>query len=179
MNKKIIEASVSELLKEELDEELERRDGEWSAFTQSVFRLMDDEVTQESRMELEELAIAQLKTEVDAELSEMAPNFEEMFRENIEQKIWQSAKEEVTLWTQLRDFFQSIARSEFGYGFGWATAVAAVVMVAVMATPNTPTLDGSEPMAGHVSVESLSFEGTVTLMPDDGVTVIWLDDTPS
>ena len=34
-------------------------------------------------------------------------------------------------------------------------------------------------LSGHVAVQRISFEGDVTVLPDDGVTVIWLDGATS
>src|SRR5262252_878056 len=88
------EATVAELLTEATDHELVRRDGEWDAFTYSVFRKLDEEVVATQRADLEAQAIDLFKHELDVELSEMAPQFEEAFRDSVEKRIFQSAIEQ-------------------------------------------------------------------------------------
>lgn len=172
----IYEATVAELLSESTDQELSRREGEWDAFTASVFRKLDEEALATQRADLEAQAISMFKQEIDVELSEMSPHFEEAFRESIEKRIFQSAIEQS--WTaRVKAWFEN-ARPQLA--FGWAGAAAAVVLLVVGIGSMQSTTPLEEKLAsGQVSVQRISFEGDVTVLPDDGVTVIWLDSAAS
>ena len=65
------------------------------------------------------------------------------------------------------------ARPQFGLGWASAAAAAILMVVAVGSIQDTGQLE--ERPSGYVSVERISFEGDVTVLPDDGVTIIWLD----
>lgn len=172
----ILEVTAGELLREQTAEELDRRDGEWDAFTAGVFRSLDQEETATARCELEDQAVALLKQEVDAELFQMAPRFEEAFKESVEKRIFQSAIEP-TIKGRLKRWLDKM-RPEHGFGFGWAAAAAAavalVVMVGPLDTERAPKI-GPQLARGQVSVERISFDGDVTVLPEEGVTIIWLD----
>jgi hypothetical protein len=173
----IYEATVAELLTEATEHELARRDGDWDAFTASVFRKMDAEEVATQRADLEAQAVSLFKQEIDVELSEMSPKFEEAFRESIEKRIFQSAIEAPSWSVRAKAWFQSLARPQLAVG--WAGAAAAVVLLVagVGSMQSTGKLD--ELATGNVSVQQISFEGDVTVLPDDGVTVIWLDSAAS
>ena len=169
----IYEATVAELLTETTEREIERRDGEWDAFTSSVFRRIDEEAIAVQRADLEAQAIDLFKQEIDLELSEMAPRFEEAFKESIEKKIFQSAIEQS--WTQrVKAWFEGVRPQNMG--LGWAGAAAAVLLMVVAVNTMQESSELTETLSsGHVAVQRISFEGDVTVLPDDGVTVIWLD----
>ena len=170
------EATVAELLTETTQDELARRDGEWNAFTASVFRKLDEEAVATQRADLEAQAITLFKQELDVELSEMAPKFEEAFRESIEKRIFQSAIEQSWV-ARVKAWFEQ-ARPQLA--FGWAGAAAAVVLLVVgIGSMQSPTSLEEKLATGQVSVKQISFEGDVTVLPDDGVTVIWLDSVAS
>jgi hypothetical protein len=167
-----LEVTVAELLAEETADELAARDAEWGSFASSVLRRIEVERIEVEGSELAEQAIAALKQEVDAELSDVAPRFEEAFRESVERKIFRAAIEP-TFAERMRAW---IADLRPGYRLGWAAAAAAVGALVLSVAPfdrRTGSLEA--PRAGHVSVARISFEGDVTVQPDDGVTVIWLD----
>jgi hypothetical protein len=171
------EATVGELLGETTERELSRRDGEWDAFTSSVFRKIDEEAVAAERADLEAQAIHLFKQEMDVELSEMAPRFEETFRESVEKKIFQSAIEQ--RWTARFKAWLQQARPQ-GLSLAWASAAAAAVLMVVAVGSMQGGGQLEEKLAsGHVSVQRISFEGDVTVLPDDGVTVIWLDGATS
>lgn len=175
------EATVEELLGEETSAELERRDGEWNAFTSAVFRRIDEEDLGLQRLPLEDQAIEMFRQDIDGELSELAPKFEEGFREGIEQRIWDAAREEPTFGQRARAFFDRLMGDGMGWSLGWAGAMAAVLfMVAVGGWPTVDTPDQiAENISGGVTVQDLSFEGNVTVMPGDGATVIFLSNDES
>lgn len=170
------EATVAELLTESTQDELARRDGEWDAFTASVFRKLDEEAVATQRADLEAQAISLFKQEIDVELSEMGPQFEEAFRESIEKRIFKSAIEQS--WTaRVKAWFEA-ARPQLA--FGWAGAAAAVLLLVVGIGSMESRSSLQEKLeSGQVSVQQISFEGDVTVLPDDGVTVIWLDSAAS
>lgn len=174
----LLEVTVGELLREETKEELDRRDGAWDAFTAGVFRSLDTDETATARAELEDQAVALLKQEVDVEVSEMAPRFEEAFRESVEKRIFRSAIEP-TMKDRLKGWLQKLRPDRsFGFGLGWAGAAAAAIALVVMTGPfdaeRAPQVE--EQLArGQVSVERISFDGDVSVLPEEGVTIIWLD----
>jgi hypothetical protein len=97
----------------------------------------------------------------------------------VEQRIWDAARETPTFGQRIRDFFSRLTGEGMGWGFGWAGAMAGLlVVVAVTGWPVTesPSDQIAENISGGVSVKNLSFEGTVTVMPGDGATVIFLSE---
>ena len=170
------EATVAELLTESTDRELARRDGEWNAFTASVFRKLDEEAHAIERADLEAQAIGLFKQEIDLEMSEVAPRFEEAFRDSVEKRIFRSAIE--PSWRARGKAW--LERLRPAMGLGWATAAAAAVaLVLAVGSLDDAAIMEDGLAGGRVSVERISFEGDVTVLPDDGVTVIWLDGAPS
>lgn len=164
--------TVGELLRESTAEELSRRDGEWNAFTSAVFRQLDQEDLGHARASLEEQAIDLFKAGIEAELTASAPRFEEAFREEVEQRIFQSAKEP-TFWQKLQTSVKALLRPVPMFRVAGAAAAFGVMMIAVVSrTPDPEVI--AEALPGEVSVESIGFEGTVTVVPQQGVTVIWL-----
>lgn len=172
----IYEATVAELLTESTEEELARRDGEWNAFTSAVFRRMDEEALATERADLEARALDLFKQEIDLELSDLAPRFEEVFRDSVEKRIFQSAIEQS--WTARAKAWLERFRPQLA--LGWAGAAAAIVMLVVaVGSVEEPGRVQDKLASGHVAVQRISFEGDVTVLPDDGVTVIWLDSAQS
>ena len=170
------EATVAELLTETNEAELSKRDGEWNAFTSAVFRKIDEEALAVQRADLEAQAIDLFKQEIDLEVSEMAPRFEEAFKESVEKKIFQSAIEQS--WAARAKAWVESFRPQFG--LGWASAAAAAVLMVIAVGTMQDSGELTEKLAsGQVSVQRISFEGDVTVLPDDGVTVIWLDGATS
>ena len=68
--------SVGELLRTDLQAELSRRDGDWTAFGAQLAARLDREARAEQARPLEAHALAVLQREVDRELGEMAPRFD-------------------------------------------------------------------------------------------------------
>lgn len=167
--------TVGELLRESTSEELSRRDGEWNAFTSAVFRQLDQEDLGHARASLEDQAIDLFKAGIEAELTASAPRFEEAFREEVEQRIFQSAKEP-SLWQKLQASMKALLRPSPMFRMAVAGAGAfGIMMVAVVnRTPDPEVI--AEALPGEVSVESIGFQGTVTVVPQQGATVIWLSD---
>lgn len=169
------------LLRREVDEELARRDGEWSAFTSGVFRTIDGAELEVTRMSVEDRAIAVMKAEVDAELAELAPLFDAGFKQGVEQRIWQSAKEQPTWGARIGGWLDSLRRTLFpdvGFrGLGLVAAAAAVILVVVLGGLfEQPVVPELTPPANAVTIANLSYEGSVTVMQNEGVAVVWLAD---
>lgn len=163
-------------------EEVERREGEWSAFTAAVMWRVDQEDRADERMSLDARAIAVLSEEIDAELASMAPMFERAFRAGVEQRIWQAAKERPGLWTRLRAWAEPRPPAWLTGGRGaWAgvgLATAAAGLVGLLFLADLRQGGDAAVVAEGVTVDGVSFEeGTVTVMPDDGFTVVWLADS--
>ncbi|MEQ8272852.1 MAG: hypothetical protein RMA76_42420 [Deltaproteobacteria bacterium] len=176
---KYIEASVEELLTEDAAQEIAQREGEWNAFTSAVFARIDEEDLGVARMPMEDQAIDLFRQEVAGELADLAPRFEEGFKEGVEQRIWNAAREP-TVMDRVRGFFDRAFGERVGWSVGWAGAMAAALaIVTITGMPTEPGTQIAENITGEVSVKSLSFEGTVTVMPNDGVTVVWLSDDAS
>src|SRR5262245_2736119 len=117
---------LGRLLAEEAGAELERRDGEWSAFSASVFRKIDQAELAEERMDVEDRAIAMMKEEVESELGEMAPRFDRAFKDGVEQRIWRAAREP-SLGDRVSDWFASLRRALNPKTLGFAAAAAMAV----------------------------------------------------
>lgn len=170
------------LLRREVDDELAQRDGEWSAFTSGVFRTIDGAELEVTRMSVEDRAIAAMKAEVDAELAELAPLFDAGFRQGVEQKIWQSAKEQPTWGARIGGWLDSLRRTLFpdvGFrGLGLVAAAAAVILVVALGGVFDQPVAPPEltPPTNQVTIANLSYEGSVTVMQNEGVAVVWLAD---
>lgn len=163
------------LLREEVDAELSKRDGEWNAFTARVFRTIDQASIVEQRMSLEERAIEVMRAQVDGELAEMTPRFEREFKLGIEQKVWRAAREKPTLGARVSEWVSSWKKMLAPRPIGFAMAAAAAVAIAVAYNP-LPAVPNAGDVGARVSVDRVSFEGTVTVMAEDGMTVMWLAD---
>lgn len=166
--------TVGELLREDTREELERRDGEWNAFTSAVFRQLDLEDLGHARASLEDQALDLFKAEIEAELTASAPRFEEAFKEGVEARIFASAREP-SWWEKLQAAAKDLFRPAPMFRMAGAAAAFGVLMLAVVSRSPDPEVI-AEALPGEVSVESIGFEGTVTVVPQQGVTVIWLSD---
>jgi hypothetical protein len=168
------------LLREEVEQEIAKRDGEWNAFTAHVFRKADQAELVEARMSLEERAVEMMRAEVGGELAEMLPRFDRDFRDGVEQRIWRSAREQPSFWSRASEWFASMKRSLSPRPIGFAMAAAAAVAIAVTYAPVPPNGPSVVPVtvgqSGRVSVDRVSFEGTATVLSDEGITVLWLTD---
>jgi hypothetical protein len=169
--------ALGEHLRAEVSAELDRREGEWSAFEACVMRRIDLVGVEEERMSLEERAIQALHEDIDAELADLAPDFERSFREGIERRIWRSAKRP-SIVDRLEAWMESW-RVRLGWrNIGLVTATALILLAFMFG--GHPLLNApGVAMTDAVSIDDVSFEGTVTVMPEDGITVLWLADTTS
>lgn len=169
--------TVAELLTEHTEAELAAREGEWRAFSARVFEAVDAEARQTDRAPLEEQAIAALRADVESEVEAMSPSFGERFKKDVEKEIFKSAQQPDPWWTRAWAWCREMFAFEGGYGLA-AAAATAVLLVAITGLPPGEAPRG-EPVTtalpGEVAVDSLSFEGDVTVMPEDGITIVWLD----
>ena len=168
--------AVSAALGAPIREELARRDGQWSAFSESVRRQIRQDAVATARKPLAEQAIDQLREDVHAEVEAVAQRFESSFADRVDQRI---ATQEPGLWARLVAWFEdqaSPARMAFG-GFAAAAAAAMVLFVLVPGDQGMqqPAVAALSP-GGEVTVNEVSFEGTVTMFEEDGIAVIWLED---
>lgn len=187
------ELTVAELLREERTMELERLDGSWTAFSAQLDKRLNEATRlrvapraspqllpswieawfRPRRSEgLDPEAIDFLRTDVEDEVRDMAPAFEERFGAEVERKIEvRGARAESLgerLWAQIQKL-GVLPRT--GVGFGLAAAAAALVVVMT----NSPAGDPEKILlSGQVSVDSMSFEGDVMMIPSEGVTVVVL-----
>lgn len=170
--------TVAELLTEETEAELLRRDGEWDAFAARVFEAVDAEERALEQAPLEAQAVALLKDEIEGEVDALDPHFAGPFAAQIEKEIFKSAQVPESAATRLWNWVKQMFAPEQG-AYGWVAAAAAVLLVfGVTRLPETgPTPVPGESLAGRVTVEQVSFAGDVTVLPDDGLTVVWLSET--
>lgn len=168
--------TVAELLGEETEAELATRDGEWNAFSARVFEAVDAEERLADKAPLEAQAILQMKSEVGAEVEALSPKFGEDFKRGVEKEIFRSAQQPESWWSQAWSWVQETLQGGMGPGF-MAAAAAAVVLIMVTGLPDgeqsVPQIAAAGP-SGQVAVQQISFEGDVTVMPEEGVTVVWL-----
>ncbi len=164
------------LLREEAGAELEKRDGEWDAFTASVFRRVDNEDLALERMSLEDRAIGLMKVEVEGELGEMMPRFDREFRNEVEQRIWRAAREKPAMGERVSTWLSSFREKLFPRTLGFAAAAAAAALLFAVWPSSSEVTPLAIAPEGSVSVERVQFEGTVTVMEEGGMTVVWLAD---
>lgn len=171
--------TVAELLTEATEAELSARDGEWRAFSARVFEAIDAEEKVAARASLEEQAVLAMKAEVESEVEAMAPAFGESFKKDVEKQIFKSGQQPDPWWTRAWAWVREMLSVDGAYGLA-AAAATAVVLIAVTGLPPgepAPSMPAaSVALSGQVAVEQLSFEGDVTVMPEDGLTIVWLDD---
>lgn len=169
-----------DLLRESMEEELRRRDGEWSAFSAQVDAKIATSLRAEQRLAPDARAIAGLKGQVESELADLEPRFEGAFLAGIERRIWRSAIERPSSLARVRAWIDE-RRHRRGVRFALATAFAGGLAIALAVADSPRSLGpaggrGGVGQEGAVEVERVSFEGTVTVMPEDGMTVLWLAD---
>lgn len=168
--------TVAELLTEETEAALAARDGEWQAFTARVFEAVDAETRSLARGTVDEQAVHLLRAEVEDEVEALGPRFDARFSVEVDREIFKAGQGPAPWWKKAWDWLHGALQP--GHGLGWAAAAAAVVLL-VVATGLPPSPDPTLPsgaLAGTVTVEQLSFEGNVTVLPDEGLTVVWLSD---
>jgi hypothetical protein len=164
---------LTEALRDEVAAEMETRDGQWTAFEAGVSRRIDEASRLETRMSLEDRAIEAFKKNVEAELATVEPRFERSFKDGVERQIWRAAKEPPSLFERMkRRLMPQLAPT-------WRRAVLATATAAILGLLALRGLDRGPAEAiarmDDVSVNQVSFEGTVTVMPaDNGMTVVWL-----
>ena len=86
---------------------------------------------------MEEQAIDLFKAGIEAELTASAPRFEEAFREEVEQRIFQSAKEP-TFWQKLQTSVKALLRPVPMFRVAGAAAAFGVMMIAVVSRTPDP-----------------------------------------
>jgi hypothetical protein len=168
--------TVAELLTEATEAELVSRDGEWRAFTARVFEAVDAESRALAREPADAQAVQLLRAEVEDEVEALAPRFDARFGAEVDREIFKAGQAPEPWWKKAWTWLHGALQP--GHGLGWAAAAAAVVLL-VVSTGLPPGSDPALPdgaLAGTVTVEQLSFEGNVTVLPDEGLTVVWLSD---
>ena len=107
------------------------------------------------------LAIEQLTSEHLFELKRSEAIFAGPFRAEVERRLRRAKAQQASWWTTWKPRFQ---------WSGGMAALAAVFVIAVLPVTPPDGPDGSD-LTGHVSVDSVNFEGDVMMIPDEGVTV--------
>ena len=172
--------SVAELLTEATAAELAARDGEWQAFTARVFEAVDAEARSFAAEPADAQAIQLLRAEVQDEVEALAPRFDARFGPEVDREIFKAGQAAEPWWKKAWDAVHRALQP--GHGLGWAAGAAAAVLLVVTVTglpPGGGPAVPDAPLAGAVTVEQLSFEGDVTVMPEQGLTVVWLSDVSS
>lgn len=163
--------TIGDLLRAEVDAEVAAKDGAWSAFAQQVLIAIDHAASERTAA----TAVVALREDVKAELDAMAPKFDRAFREGVERRIFRSARESRSWWAPITDRLRQWLQPSPGLGL--AVAAAAAVTVIVIPPSSTPPISDGE--AGRVSISAVRFEGDVTVMPADGIAVVWVTDDAS
>jgi hypothetical protein len=156
------EFTVTELLRQETERELASRSVHWQPFTQQVLRRIDGEARAQSQRGLEDQVLQTLREEVDAELTSRQPHFEGPFVEAVQSRIFKEGigtRPQPTRWWRQLWLRPLVA----------ATAVAAGWLFVVSGGGPVP---GSEPQEVHI--QKLSFDGSATVVAEEGLTVVWV-----
>lgn len=168
--------TLGELLRAEHDEQLGHMEGKWLALHTQT---MDEVARAGSPTGMEAKAVAFFRTEVESEVQEMTPAFEEQFRGDVDRRI--EAPPPPSFFDRARAWWESVRQEAMiGWGVGLAGAAAAVMVVALRSGPSGPTAEPIELQAqahldGNVSVDAVDFAGDILVVPDDGVTVVMLE----
>ena len=172
--------TVGDVLRAEVDEAVEVREraGAWSPFAQQVLRTIEDYERDQAAVS-DRLAHA-MREEVDAELDALASRFDRDFREGVERRIFRAAREARPWWSEFSDAVRAWLSPRPTFGFAVAAAAAVVFAVVLPRTSTGPgTVAVPEVDSGHVSISAVRFDGTVTVMPDDGIAVVWVSNDAS
>ena len=162
----------------DLEAETASRAGQWSAFAASVSDQIRAAERVAARTPIEVRAIETLREDVAAELESVEPRFEKTFRREVEAKRDAPAAPSFLdrAMGRMRGWLHQLSGPQ-RLTIGGLAAVAAASMMFVA----EPTLDHASDVvnalpSGAVSVDDVSFEGMVTVIENDGQTVIWLAD---
>ena len=165
--------TIGDMLREEVDAAVAEKDGVWSAFAHQVMMAIDH--AESERVGVDVSALAALRADVDAELDAMAPRFDRDFKEEVERRIFRAGRESEPWWSRVGETVRGWLQPSPGLGLAVAAAAAvAFVVVRTPAPPAVPVVDD-----GRVSISAVRFEGDVTVMPDEGIAVVWVTDNAS
>ena len=165
-------ATVGEVLRQEVETEVAERDGVWAAFHAQVMHRIEEH--EHGAVGLADDARVVLRGEVDAELDAMASRFDGEFLDGVERQLFPPAQKPDPWWQRLGESFNDWLRPSPAWGLAAAAAVAAVfVLVRPSPTPEVPADDG------RVSISAVRFDGTVTVMADEGIALVWVTDDAS
>ena len=158
-------ATVGDMLRSEVASAVDDKTHAWSAFAHQVMWAIE----RARPVGNDDNAMAMLRDEVESELDALAPRFDSDFREGVERRIFREGQTVQPWWRRWSDAFTDWLQPSPGLGLA-AAAAAAVVLVVVRPT----SVPEPTPDAGQVSISAVRFDGTVTVMPDDGIAVVWV-----
>ncbi len=171
--------TLGDVMRAEVGDEMAGKKRVWSAFVHQVLAVIDRHQRRALAAGPEGIAdgLGQaLRDEVDVELNAVAHRFDGDFRDGIERKIFRAARRSPPWWWRPRSRPSSwlppstpaFARPAFGL------AAAAIVALLWVVRP----YPSSEPdaAAGTVSISAVRFGGSVTVMPDDGIAIVWVSE---
>ncbi|MCB9653431.1 MAG: hypothetical protein H6729_04765 [Deltaproteobacteria bacterium] len=192
---------VGELLRAAVEDELAQREGEWDCFTANVWREIDGHAQKRAptRAPMETLAFGELRDAVEQELHDVGPDLERRFKEEVEQRIWRDAQA-----TRGRSGRRAFAVTRRLWPAALAAAALALFVVnldvgrqptrtAPQANPQraaqgqqedrataaartwTAALEGENAQPRGVLLEEMSFAGDVVVVPEDDLTIVYLD----
>lgn len=166
--------SVGELLRAERDDELRRREGSWGAFRSAIETRIAESPTTEA---LDDRAVALLRADVEDELRALGPAFEERFKEEVGRRISERDASRRSSWARTRAWLaERMPSIDVGWGVGLAGVAAALALV-LGPSPEPrpdPAAGARAELSGEVSVDAVTFEGDVMMIPGDGMTVVVL-----
>jgi hypothetical protein len=159
-----------EVLQSQFEAVIQQRDGQWSAFTQRVLDEAEQSSTLERRRGAQAQALTQMESDIESTLDGIEPDFEHRFYAQLQARLaqpppsrWQAYMQGIAKWMRPPQ---------------WAFGAFAVAMTAMFVWVNTSTPKprplSAAPASGQVRVDTIQFEGTVTLSQSEDLTVIWL-----
>jgi len=151
-------------------DEIEQREGQWSAFTQRVLDEAWRVSSQAARQPLEVQALNQLEGDIESTLDGIEPDFEHRFYAQLQGRLVKAPFSPRRYLQRIGEWFRPPQ---------WAWGSLAVAMTVAFAWVNLapsdkPMVPVSPASALSVRVDAIQFEGTVTLSQSEDVTVIWL-----
>lgn len=158
--------SIESLLRSETASELARMEGRWLAFRTQILH----QVGTAAGSSLDQQAVDLLRADVDDEVHAMSPVFEGPFEAGVDRRL--RTPEAPSWWSRLKS---RLSLPVWSAGFGLAGAAAALLFA--LEGPGTPDPVGVPVEAeASVSVDSVSFDGDIMVVPDGEVTIVILSE---
>ena len=159
-------------LRDHLEQAVEDRQGQWTAFTQRVLEEANRAEIVASRQPLPVQAVQELQADIESTLDDVEPRFENQFFRQLQGQL---SQEKISVWQRLANTLSQWMRPP-SWAWGSLAVAMMVAFALVFSSPRGPIEPAAVISANKVQVDSIQFEGTVTLSQSEGLTVIWLAD---